>query len=68
MSGASDEVEKFMKVRHANSLPKGYTIEFGFADKHTLKDGPSAAVACALMTNASSPESLLIQGSLQLAI
>ena len=52
MSGASAEVEKFMKVRHADSLPKGYTIEFGFADKHSLKDGPSAAVACALMANA----------------
>lgn len=52
MSGASDEVEKFMKVRHADTLPKGYTIEFGFADKHSLKDGPSAAVACALMADA----------------
>jgi len=52
MSGASKEVEKFMKVRHAGSLPLGYTIEFGFADKHSLKDGPSAAVACALMANA----------------
>lgn len=52
MAGASAEVEKFMKVRHAGSLPLGHTIEFGFADKHTLKDGPSAAVACALMTNA----------------
>lgn len=52
MNGATDEVEKFMKVRHAGKLPNGYTVEFGFADKHSLKDGPSAAVACALMTNA----------------
>ncbi|MDB4265225.1 hypothetical protein N9891_00590 [bacterium] len=52
MSGASDEVAKLMQVRHAGSLPKGYAIEFGFADKHSLKDGPSAAVACGLMANA----------------
>ncbi len=52
MKGASDEVSKFMQVRHAGSLPKGYAIEFGFADKHSLKDGPSAAVACSLMANA----------------
>jgi len=52
MSGASDEVSKLMQVRHAGALPQGYAIEFGFADKHTLKDGPSAAVACALMANA----------------
>lgn len=52
MKGATAEVEKFMKVRHAGALPSGYGVEFGFANKHSLKDGPSAAVACALMTEA----------------
>ncbi|MEY3395417.1 MAG: hypothetical protein RL346_1653 [Verrucomicrobiota bacterium] len=49
MSSATQEVEKWMRIRHGEQLPKGYGIEYGFADKHTLKDGPSAAVACALM-------------------
>ena len=52
MKGATAEVEKFMKVRHARKLPTDYKVEFGFANKHSLKDGPSAAVACALMTEA----------------
>jgi len=52
MAGATTEVQKFISVRHSKTLPKGYAIEFGFADKHSLKDGPSAAVACALMANA----------------
>ncbi len=49
MYSATQEVEKLMRIRHANDLPSGYLIEFGFADKHTMKDGPSAAVACAMM-------------------
>lgn len=49
MTAATNEVEKFMRVRHPDTLPIGHTIEFGFADKHSPKDGPSAAVACALM-------------------
>lgn len=49
MTAATQEVEKLMRVRHADSLPMGNVIEFGFADKHSPKDGPSAAVACALM-------------------
>ena len=52
MSSATREVEKLMRIRHPDSLPTGYTIEFGFADKHSPKDGPSAAVACALMAEA----------------
>ena len=44
MKGATAEVEKFMKVRHAGKLPADYTVEFGFANKYSLKDGPSAAV------------------------
>ncbi len=49
MTAATQEVEKLMRVRHPDSLPTGNLIEFGFADKHSPKDGPSAAVACALM-------------------
>ena len=49
MNAATQEVEKLMRVRHPDSLPTGNLIEFGFADKHSPKDGPSAAVACALM-------------------
>ncbi|YCM42912.1 S16 family serine protease [Verrucomicrobiaceae bacterium 227] len=52
MKGATKEVSKLMQVRHEGALPKGYAIEFGFADKYTMKDGPSAAVACGLMANA----------------
>lgn len=52
MSSATREVEKLMRVKHSKKIPKGYNIEFGFANKHSLKDGPSAAVACALMANA----------------
>lgn len=50
MTSATAEVEKLMRVRHSKNLPVGHTIEFGFSDKHSPKDGPSAAVACALMT------------------
>jgi len=49
MMAATDEVIKLLSVRHPDNLPRGKCIEFGFADKHSPKDGPSAAVACALM-------------------
>lgn len=49
MAGATQEVEKMIRVRHQKDLPSGHGIELGFADKYTMKDGPSAAVACALM-------------------
>lgn len=49
MFGATQEVEKMMRIRHQKDLPTGHGIELGFADKYTMKDGPSAAVACALM-------------------
>ena len=48
MSSATQEVEKFIRVRHSENLPKA-KIELAFANKHSLKDGPSAAVVCALM-------------------
>jgi hypothetical protein len=49
MFSATQEVEKMMRIRHQKDLPSGHGIELGFADKYTMKDGPSAAVACALM-------------------
>lgn len=51
MKGATDEVKKFILVRHAGKPLKGLRIELAFADKYTPKDGPSAAVACALMAD-----------------
>jgi len=50
MVGALNEVKKFMEVRH-NGWPAGWTIEMSFEDRYTPKDGPSAAVACALMVD-----------------
>jgi len=59
MDGSLNEVKKFMSVRH-NGWPTGWVIEMSFEDRHQPKDGPSAAVACALMV-----ESLLTGTPLQ---
>ena len=48
MTAALDEVRKYMTVRHGD-WPKGKSIDISFEDKWTPKDGPSAAVACALL-------------------
>ena len=48
MEQALEEVKKFQTIRQG-SWPSGYQIEISFADKYTPKDGPSAAVACALL-------------------
>jgi len=48
MQKALNEVSKFAQLRH-NGLPGGHAVELGFADKYIAKDGPSAAVACALL-------------------
>jgi hypothetical protein len=48
MLKALNEVSKFAQLRHGG-LPGGHVIELGFADKYIAKDGPSAAVACALL-------------------
>ncbi|MGJ8672802.1 S16 family serine protease [Rubritalea sp.] len=48
MDKATKEVVKFMNVRH-DDLPEGYRVELAFADKYSPKDGPSAAVATALL-------------------
>ena len=51
MEKATVEVDKFIRVRYENKLPEGTRIEFSFADKYSPKDGPSAAVVCALMAD-----------------
>lgn len=51
MNKATDEVRKFIAVRHDGKLPDGYRLELAFADKYSPKDGPSAAVACALLAD-----------------
>jgi hypothetical protein len=48
MTTALGEVVKHMQVIH-NGWPTGFRIELGFEDKYSDKDGPSAAVACALL-------------------
>jgi len=49
MQGATEEVHKFIKVRHGDRLPVNHKIELAFSNKYSLKDGPSAAVVCALL-------------------
>lgn len=51
MEGATAEVEKFLRVRHGEKLPSGIKVELAFADRHSPKDGPSAAVVSALMAD-----------------
>jgi len=51
MSKALNEVTKFSQLRHG-AWPVGYSLEIGFEDKYIGKDGPSAAVACALLLEA----------------
>ncbi|MEM1084046.1 MAG: S16 family serine protease [Verrucomicrobiota bacterium] len=52
MGGSLEEVIKFLRIRYdqeQNKIPAGYRIELGFQDKYVPKDGPSAAVAFALL-------------------
>ena len=51
MSKALNEVSKFSQLRHGG-WPVGHSLEIGFEDKYIGKDGPSAAVACALLLEA----------------
>ena len=48
MNKALGEVLKHSVLTYG-PLPTGHTIDFAFEDKYGGKDGPSAAVACALM-------------------
>ncbi|WP_395741637.1 S16 family serine protease [Prosthecobacter sp.] len=43
-----NEVSKLSQIRN-NDWPAGYLLQIGFEDKYIEKDGPSAAVACALL-------------------
>ena len=54
MSSALAEVIKFHRIRHGQ-LPASYQVEIAFEEQYVPKDGPSAAVACALLL-----ESLLV--------
>ncbi|MEM9280664.1 MAG: S16 family serine protease [Verrucomicrobiota bacterium] len=49
MEGALREVTKYLSQRH-QKLPTGVRLEISFAERSSIKDGPSAAVACALLT------------------
>lgn len=51
MQKALNEVSRFSQLRH-KGWPAGHAIEIGFDDKYVPKDGPSAAVACALLIEA----------------
>lgn len=51
MGKALKEVSKFSQLRHGG-WPVGHAMEIGFEDKYIGKDGPSAAVACALLLEA----------------
>jgi hypothetical protein len=51
MTKATSEVDKFIRVRYSGKLPSGMRVELSFADKYSPKDGPSAAVVCALMVD-----------------
>ncbi|MEZ0386659.1 MAG: S16 family serine protease [Verrucomicrobium sp.] len=48
MSKALQEVSKYHTLRH-DGWPRGQKMEIFFEDKYSPKDGPSAAVACALL-------------------
>jgi hypothetical protein len=52
MAASIKEVQKLMSIRH-KALPVGRRFEIGFHDKYSGKDGPSAAVACALLMESS---------------
>lgn len=41
-------VQRFMELRH-QAVPRQNDFEIGFQEKYSGKDGPSAAVACALL-------------------
>jgi hypothetical protein len=48
MSSALVEVGKFLEVRH-DGWPDDHRVEISFENRYNSKDGPSAAVACALL-------------------
>ncbi|MEM8955137.1 MAG: S16 family serine protease [Verrucomicrobiota bacterium] len=48
MSSALVEVGKFLELRHGG-WPQDHAVEISFENHYNPKDGPSAAVACALL-------------------
>lgn len=48
MQTALQAVNRFMELRH-QQMPRENDFEIGFQEKYADKDGPSAAVACALL-------------------
>ena len=48
MKSALGEVIKYLRIRH-KQLPSDCAVEIAFEEQYIPKDGPSAAVACALM-------------------
>ena len=48
MESALGEVIKYLRIRH-EQLPSDCEVEIAFEEQYIPKDGPSAAVACALM-------------------
>ncbi|TDU81775.1 Lon protease-like protein [Prosthecobacter fusiformis] len=50
MDVALREVRKFLDLRH--QMPTNMDLEIAFEEKYSDKDGPSAAVACALLVEA----------------
>jgi len=68
MRMAMSEVIRAMQVKHG-ALPANMEVEFGFADKWGGKDGPSAAVATALLIESllrgfEIPKSVAVTGDL----
>lgn len=68
MTRASREVVRSAQLRHG-IMPANANVQFGFADKWGGKDGPSAAVACALLLESllsefDIPENLAVTGDL----
>lgn len=51
MYSALQEVKKYLTVRHGK-WPHGAKVEIAFENQYSSKDGPSAAVACALLVDA----------------
>jgi len=48
MESALREVLRFHQLRH-RQLPSGFNVQLAFSEQYSPKDGPSAAVACALL-------------------
>lgn len=48
MGTALEKVVKYLRLEY-ETLPAGYNVEISFEEQYIPKDGPSAAVACALL-------------------